>query len=285
MTAVKERSDEKKKNNSKNNSFAVKTLVAVCGIALCLVCVFLLPLWGTAILVSAVNAMIYYELASAFGFFKCAALSVPGLITSCVYPWLFYFNAQPVMFALVFILGAAVSFLSLLLFSGENMARELMLSVVSFTVFPLMNSLNISVLSHDNGKLLIIIPYVCAWGADTFAQITGRIAGRHPLAPSISPNKTAEGFAGGIIGGTLLSFIASFVISKFAPAVDVGMCTAVSFAGTLTSSLGDLFFSYIKRSRGIKDFSNLMPGHGGILDRFDSVLFTLALFAVLFRGA
>lgn len=282
MTAVKEHSDKKEKN--KKNSFAVKTLVAVCGIALCLVCVFLLPLWGTAILVSAVNAMIYYELSSALGFLRCKPLSAVGFIVSCVYPWLFYFNAQPVVFVLTTVLGAAVSFLGLLLFSNENMTHEMLLSIMAFSVFPLANALNISVLSHENGKLLIIIPYVCAWGADTFAQITGRLIGRHPLIPSVSPNKTVEGFAGEIIGGTLLSFAAAAVISKYAAGVDVGLCTAVAFAGTLTASLGDLFFSYIKRSRDIKDFSNLMPGHGGILDRFDSVMFTLALFAVLYSG-
>lgn len=282
MTAVKEHPDKKQKN--KKNSFAVKTLVAVCGIALCLVCVFLLPLWGTAILVSAVNAMIYYELASALGFLRVKPLTAVGFIVSCVYPWLFYFNAEPVIFALTSILGAAVSFLCLILFSGENMAQELILSIASFSVFPIANAVNISVLSHENGKLLIIIPYVCAWGADTFAQITGRLIGKHPLIPSVSPNKTVEGFAGGIVGGTLLSLAAAAVISKYAAGIDVGLCTAVAFAGTLTAALGDLFFSYIKRSRNIKDFSNLMPGHGGILDRFDSVMFTLVLFAVLYLG-
>lgn len=83
----------RRKKSVKKYSFAVKTLVAVCGIALCLMCVFLLPLWGTDLLVSTVNAMMYYELSNAFGFLKNYNISIVGFLASCVYPWLFYFGA------------------------------------------------------------------------------------------------------------------------------------------------------------------------------------------------
>ena len=277
MPEIKERTAEKKP--AKKYSFAVKTLVAVCGIALCLVCVFLLPLWGTALLVSAVNAMMYYELSNAFGFLKNYNISIVGFIVSCVYPWLFFFNADKNLFILTVFIGSALSFF-LTLFRKENDADELVFSIFAFTVFPVINSLNVEILARDNGKLLIILPYVCAWGADTFAQITGRICGKHSLIKSVSPNKTIEGFIGEIVGGTLLSAAAYFIISKYVDNLSP-VIIAVSALGTILASLGDLFFSYIKRSKNIKDFSNLMPGHGGILDRFDSVMFVLPVFAVI----
>lgn len=277
MPEIKERTNETKP--VKKYSFAVKTLVAVCGISLCLVCVFLLPLWGTALLVSAVNIMIYCELSNAFGFLKNYSLSIAGIAASCVYPWLFFFGLDKKIFILTVFAASALSFF-LLLFKKENNADELLISISAFSVFPVINSLNVEILAQDNGKLLIILPYVCAWGADTFAQITGRICGKHPLAESVSPNKTTEGFAGGIAGGTLLSAGAYFIISKYADGLTVSIIAASAFS-TLLAALGDLFFSYIKRSRNIKDFSNLMPGHGGILDRFDSVLFVLPVFAVM----
>ena len=277
MPEVKEQKTEEK--DVKKYSFAVKTLVAVCGIALCLACVFLLPLWGTALLVSAVNAMMYYELANAFGFLKNYNISIAGFIVSCVYPWLFFFGADKNIFILTVFAASALTFF-LSLFKKENDADELVFSIFAFTVFPIINSLNVEILAEDNGKLLIILPYVCAWGTDTFAQITGRICGKHPLIKSVSPNKTVEGFIGGIIGGTILSVLAYFIISKYTDNL-TPVIIAVSALGTFLSSLGDLFFSYIKRSKNIKDFSNLMPGHGGILDRFDSVMFVLPVFAVI----
>ena len=277
MPEVKEQTAEKK--HVKKYSFAVKTLVAVCGIALCLVCVFLLPLWGTALLVSAVNAMMYYELSNAFGFLKNYNISIVGFLASCIYPWLFFFGADKNIFILTVFTACALSFF-LSLFRKENDADELVFSIFAFTVFPVINSLNVEILARDDGKLLIILPYVCAWGADTFAQITGRICGKHPLIKSVSPNKTIEGFIGGIVGGTLLSVPAYFIISKYTDNLTPAII-AVSALGTLLASLGDLFFSYIKRSKNIKDFSNLMPGHGGILDRFDSVMFVLPVFAVM----
>ncbi len=276
MPEATERKIEEK--TEKKYPFAVKTLVAVCGIALCLACVFLLPLWGTALLVSAVNAMMYYEFSNAFGFLKNYNISIPGFIASCVYPWLFFFNLSKNTFILTVFAALALSFF-LSLFKKENDADELVFSIFSFSVFPVINSLNVEILAGDNGKLLIIFPYVCAWGADTFAQITGRICGKHPLIKSVSPNKTVEGFIGGVIGGTILGVLAYFIISKYVSGLQP-VIIAVSVFGTLLSSLGDLFFSYIKRSRNIKDFSNLMPGHGGILDRFDSVMFVLPAFAV-----
>ena len=106
---------------------------------------------------------------------------------------------------------------------------------------------------------------------DTFALLSGMMFGKHKLAPLISPNKTVEGLIGGtLIGGIGASLFYIFVIKDFS---NIFLIILLTFFLSIIGSLGDLVKSSIKRNAGIKDFSNLIPGHGGILDRFDSLIF------------
>lgn len=120
-----------------------------------------------------------------------------------------------------------------------------------------------------NGTPYVWLVYIIAFGSDTFAYFTGKMLGRHKLYPEVSPNKTIEGAIGGIIGCTILSLIYFdyLRINKYIYII------IFSISASVFSMAGDLAASKIKRENGIKDFGNLLPGHGGILDRFDSVLF------------
>lgn len=111
--------------------------------------------------------------------------------------------------------------------------------------------------------------YIIAFGTDTFAYFTGRFFGRHKLYPQVSPNKTVEGAIGGIIGCVIISllYFDYLRINKYIYIIIFSVCASIF------SMVGDLVASKIKREYGIKDFGNCLPGHGGILDRFDSVLF------------
>ena len=104
---------------------------------------------------------------------------------------------------------------------------------------------------------------------DTFAFLVGSMIGKHPLAPTISPKKTIEGAAGGLVMGTLVPTIFYYY---FISAESIWFLLIMSFILSFISQLGDLLFSKIKRENDIKDFSNLIPGHGGVLDRFDSAI-------------
>lgn len=115
--------------------------------------------------------------------------------------------------------------------------------------------------------------FLTAYGSDMFAYFTGVLIGRHKLCPKISPKKTVEGGIGGILGSTL--FCAAF--GYFALPEHLWVCIVIGVLGGAVSQLGDLAASVIKRQLGIKDYGKLIPGHGGILDRFDSVLFTAPL--------
>ncbi|MBF1054203.1 MAG: phosphatidate cytidylyltransferase, partial [Parvimonas sp.] len=115
-------------------------------------------------------------------------------------------------------------------------------------------------------------------GTDTFAYLFGMIFGKHKLYPSISPKKTVEGSIGGIIGSLLLLILFNIFVLKY-------NFTFIIVSGILLSivaQIGDLFASKIKREIGIKDFSNIIKGHGGFLDRFDSIIFVTPLVYILF---
>lgn len=121
---------------------------------------------------------------------------------------------------------------------------------------------------------------LATYGSDTGAYFAGRALGRHKMNPRISPKKTWEGFAGGLLTGFLLSFVLSLFYGKgLNSLVNVLLCLLCP----MVAEAGDLCFSTIKRSRRQKDFSNLLPGHGGILDRVDSLLYNIVLFGILFQ--
>lgn len=139
----------------------------------------------------------------------------------------------------------------------------------------------------ENGAFLIWIPLITAWLSDTMAYTFGRLFGKHKLIPQVSPKKTVEGAAGGVVGGVVFMMVYG-AICAFGFNMPVAWWKLVSLGllGSIISQFGDLAASWIKRERGIKDFSNLLPGHGGVLDRFDSVLFTAPLvyyFNLLFK--
>jgi len=128
----------------------------------------------------------------------------------------------------------------------------------------------------DNGLLLIWLIFIGAWATDTFAYFCGRFFGKTKLLPAVSPKKTVEGSIGGIFGCVAITFIYGIYLNNYIFASPVPLFHFV-FLGILNgviSQVGDWAASAIKRYVKIKDYGNIMPGHGGVLDRFDSILFT-----------
>jgi len=125
------------------------------------------------------------------------------------------------------------------------------------------------------GEYLIFGLFLVTWAADSGAYYAGMSLGRHKLAPSISPNKTVEGLAGGLATAILAAFLAQ---AWFLPSWTMTDCVAVAFLLTAAGLLGDLAESAMKRGAGVKDSGSLIPGHGGMLDRLDSLLFTAPAF-------
>ena len=123
-----------------------------------------------------------------------------------------------------------------------------------------------------DGILLVWLIFIGAWGSDTCAYCVGKLIGKHKMPSKLSPNKTIEGCVGGIIGAALLGFI--FAVIFFKDKNIWWELPIIGAASSVISQIGDLTASAIKRNHDIKDYGKLIPGHGGILDRFDSIICT-----------
>lgn len=131
------------------------------------------------------------------------------------------------------------------------------------------------------GVYLIFYALICAMGTDVGAQLTGMAIGKHKMSPNISPKKTYEGAAGGIVFGFILNVVAILLYNKFAiqplPKLYITVLLIASPFVQFLSMMGDLSASVLKRNFDVKDFGKIFPGHGGVMDRFDSSLFTLPI--------
>lgn len=135
-------------------------------------------------------------------------------------------------------------------------------------------------LNERDGIFLVVFACAAAWLADTGAYFTGVFFGKHRLCPEISPKKTVEGFVGGVICGTGLSVLLSYIYQiafSNGGRVNFAVVALCAFLASFAGTLGDLTASVLKREYGIKDYGKIMPGHGGVLDRFDSVFLTAPL--------
>lgn len=117
------------------------------------------------------------------------------------------------------------------------------------------------------GKIYVWLIFIIAFATDTCAYFAGYAFGKHKLIPKVSPKKTIEGSIGGILGSTLICLAFGYYFN-----IDLKVIVILGFLGSIVAQVGDLFASSIKRYVGIKDYGKLIPGHGGILDRFDSVI-------------
>ena len=125
------------------------------------------------------------------------------------------------------------------------------------------------------GKFHVWLIFLCSWGCDTCAYCVGMLIGKHKMSPVLSPKKSVEGAVGGVVGAALLGAIYAAVVGSHLEAENPVITYAIICAvGALISMVGDLAASAIKRNHNIKDYGTLIPGHGGIMDRFDSVIFT-----------
>lgn len=154
-------------------------------------------------------------------------------------------------------------------------ADDIMVCFFGLFYVVLMLSYIYQVRMMEDGKYVVWLIFLCSWGCDTCAYLVGVMFGRHKMAPVLSPKKSIEGGIGGVLGAALLGFIYAVVFSDKLSIDNANIIfPVVCAAGGIISQIGDLTASGIKRNHDIKDYSKLIPGHGGILDRFDSVIIT-----------
>ena len=236
------------------------------------------------------------EMLGCIGTRNSLIISVPSLIYAAVCPVIAYNFRYGVMFAITSVY--LVIMLTSLVFKNEKIKAEdvcTTFTMIAYTTICFSSLIRLRYVTTDVGadtgeiigQFFFLLVFVAAWITDTFAYFTGVFFGKHKLCPKISPKKTIEGSMGGVIFCVAAFIIYGMAVAKLNPTLVpnyagiavVGLCMSV------LSQMGDLLASVIKRTYGIKDYGNLFPGHGGVLDRFDSVLILAPFLLLLIEDA
>lgn len=233
-------------------------------------------LFGVLLLISLIGMT---ELYKVFGIEKKAP-GIMGYIFAVLYYGLLYFTPQLPGEAMIWFMMLFMAYLicqmAVLVFAYPKYNTQQVFAAF-FGVFyvAVMLSYIYQTRLLESGVFTVWLVFICAWGCDTCAYCVGMLIGKHKMAPVLSPKKSVEGAVGGIAGAAFIGVLYALAINHWgaagASAVEYAVIGA---AGGAISQIGDLAASAIKRYHNIKDYGKLIPGHGGILDRFDSVIFT-----------
>ena len=249
---------------------------------LLLIMVLTLPEIVTAVVIGLIAAIASYELLFVTGLMKHVRLNIYSAIMAFGISIWSYFGMPYAVGMLGLLLYVSVLF-------GEMMRNHikisldmLALSLVSGVLIPFLLSGIVRIQMTRMGRFLVMVPFVMAFMPDTGAYFIGTFFGKHKLAPVLSPKKTIEGLIGGILAGMISMVIYSLILHLgFQLEVNYLYALAFGFVGAFGATFGDLCFSVIKRQIGIKDYGSIFPGHGGILDRFDSMMIVAPLAELL----
>ena len=260
-----------------------RIMVAVIFVPLTILMLFFAPSWVLPVVVSGLAMIALHEVLWSTGFVKNPKISGLAIVLAGLIPfWVFVgermLPALVTLFLYVVLLFA-VAMKSHYTVTMEKMGGSFFLSIV----IPYFLSTFIRIREMPDWRYYILLPFVVAWLSDAFALFAGMAFGKHKLAPELSPKKTVEGAVGGVAGSVAATLIYGFVMSACfgAAAVRYGLLILYALLGAVVAQFGDLAFSYIKRQYDIKDYGTIFPGHGGVLDRFDSVIFCAPLLEIL----
>lgn len=227
-------------------------------------------LFGLAV----VSVIGLYELYRVFGIEKSPAGAVGYIAVILYYASLLW---EFIPDSMIFVLGLLIAEMAVYVFSfPKYKAGQIFAGFTGVFYVAVMLSCVYQTRILDTGAYIVWLIFLCSWGCDTCAYCVGVLIGKHKMAPKLSPKKSIEGAAGGVFGAVLLTILYGFLFQKqmHLTAEDILVLAGITAAGALISMVGDLAASAVKRNYDIKDYGKLIPGHGGILDRFDSVIFT-----------
>ena len=211
-----------------------------------------------------------YEMLKCMGQLKHAALSVPVILFGAGMPIVARY-AHEYIVPLILLLFCYITVCSVI---GYRKADVTKIGIAFYEIFSIIVGFTLLVRVRDLRPYEYLIIFVAAWMTDTFAYFTGCFLGKHKLCPEISPKKTVEGAIGGVVGAVVGSVILAFIINGCGVGVHFNVLEAALTAIPLSfiGQIGDLSASLAKRHFGVKDYGNIFPGHGGVLDRFDSII-------------
>ena len=246
------------------------------------VAVFRLPKIVMALLVAAMAAVAAYELLHRTGLVKQRRLVAYSMVMAfLVELWCFY--DMPYVWTMIGALAFTTALFGEMLICHNTFPFcEIAYCYISGMILPLLLGSLVRIHNHPLGEYEIAIPFVLAFASDTGAYFAGSFFGKHKLAPVISPKKTVEGMVGGTVFTVLCMAVYGLIMEfGFHRVVHYPAALVYGLIGSVSAVFGDLCFSAVKRQTGIKDYGNLFPGHGGILDRFDSMMIVAPLVELL----
>ena len=228
-------------------------------------------LFGAVLVISLVGMTELYKIVK----IERSVLGIIGYLAAISYYFLIYFKFDE------YLIFMSIGFLLLIMVIYVivyPIYRIEQVMTIFFGLFyvSIMLSYIYRVAALEDGAILVWLIFIGAWGSDTCAYAVGMLLGKHKIVPKLSPKKTVEGCIGGVIGAALLGYLyALFLGDKIVGLANPRIIFAIIGASaSVISQFGDLAASAIKRNYDIKDYGRLIPGHGGILDRFDSIIFT-----------
>ena len=261
-----------------------RVITGICMAAVLLPVAYFSGTWAYPIVLALLAAVGCFEMLRCIGIHKNLWITLPAVLAGAAMPLLA--KALPdACFTLLGIVTAGVMFwiFSVSLFSHGKLPIDtagmaflgLFYVIWGFCAMALLRQIPM-------GQYLFVLPFVGAWVSDTFAYFTGRLLGRHKLIPDVSPKKTVEGAVGGVVFAMLGFALFGFIVGKLGGGTpDYFALVILGLPVSLVSIVGDLVMSLVKRRYNIKDYGKLFPGHGGVLDRFDSVLATAIILYLL----
>ena len=261
-----------------------RVIVAVIAIPILVLIIFFAPLWVLGVVVGGIAAC------SAWEFLRCTETdirlpmrAVASAVAFCIPLGSVFFPAGKVYEVALFALFAYLFCALMISFRRETTMDFETVAVVLLGagVMPILLAAIVRLGAREHGSVYVLLPFVAAFSCDSGAYFAGVGLGRHKITPHLSPNKTLEGSVGGFLAAVALMLLYGVILKSAGFTVNFLVLGVYGFLGALACQLGDLSFSAVKRLCGVKDYGTLIPGHGGMLDRFDSMFWTAALIELL----
>lgn len=259
----------------KDSSLKMRVLTSVI-CAPILIIILLCPSILVTITVIVASMIGLYEYYKAVGLLAHRGLCAMGIVAAVIIPIGLMLSIQETLI-LVYVYVVAL-FLIMLIYNKRVKAADIAMLLLGIIYIPYFLSYIIHIRSMEFGRFFIWLVFIGAFSTDTCAYFAGRMFGRHKLCPDISPKKTVEGAIGGVVGAGIIFVLFGIVINNVFAGFMCGLrfnlllLFVLGLIAAVVSEIGDLVASSIKRQYDIKDFGNILPGHGGILDRCDSII-------------
>ena len=251
-----------------------RILAAAVLVPILIVLVLFAPKMFSAVIFSVLMAIGSYELLYRTHLVKHPRLVVYSSVMAFAVIMWSHAGAVQAWLLIGLLLYTLVLFAEMMMDHVKVRIEMIALCYVAGAIVPYLMGSLIRILAMTIGRQVILIPFVVAFLSDSGAYFAGLKFGKHKLAPVVSPNKTIEGALGGLVAAMAGMLVYALILDLGFPRlrINYGFAILYGLLGSLAGMFGDLCFSIIKRQTGIKDYGNLIPGHGGVLDRFDSMM-------------